>query len=266
MSFLSALSKEPRKFQAGEEIGEQGQFANRRNGQPIVLPVNAEYPLLVDPAQVAAVEHFGVLRTRLLNAHSRLGIRSVIITSPQKEDGKSLVCANLATCTAQLGKYRVLLVDGDLRVKGITRLFGIQGDLGLSDFLQGTATLEKCIRSTDLPCLSVTGAGALREQSLPDILEGPKWPEFVEQAKQQFDLLVIDSVPVAAPIADFELLSAACDAVLLIVHLRKTTREAVDRSLQQLDRKLLGLIINNTEPRGGFDDYSYSHTSKKKEV
>ena len=75
--------------------------------------------------------------------------------------------------------------------------------------------------------------------------------------------MIVDSVPVAAPIADFELLSAPCDATLLIVHLRKTAREALSLTLQQMDSKLIGVVVNNQEPRIGFDYYSYYYAKKK---
>jgi capsular exopolysaccharide synthesis family protein len=254
MSFLKVISKEVTEIHIGDP----------RNGKPIVLGASPEYPLLVDPTQTTATEHFSVLRTRLLNTYSRSGLRSVVITSPQTQEGKSLVCTNLAICVAQLEKYRILLVDGDLRMKGTTQLCGIEDNRGLGNFLDGSANFEECIRSTNLKYLSVAGAGTVRQEALPGILEGPKWPQFLEQAKQQFELIIVDSVPAVAPIADFELVSAACDAILLVVHLRKSTREAVERTLRQLNGKLLGLIINNTGPRVGSDYYSYYQTTTKK--
>jgi len=263
MSFLDAIFGQPGKVRVEEEAATQ---KSRPDEPPVVLRANREYPLLVDPSQLLATEHFGVLRARLLNAYLQSGIRSVVITSPQNREGKTLVCTNLATCIAQIGKYRVLLVDGDLRVRGITQLFGIQDQHGLGDFLQGTATFRQCIRSTNLPCLWVAGAGGLSQESPVAILEGTKWPQFLELAKQEFDLMIIDSVPAGAPIADFELLSAACDAVLLIVHLRKTTRQAVDRTLQQVNSKLMGLIVNNAGPRVGYDHYYHGYMPKKKKV
>src|SRR4029077_256750 len=101
----------------------------------------------------------------------------------------------------QLGKGPILLVDADLRVKGISRLFSAERDSGVGDFLEGRATLNACIRETNVPFLFVAGAGKLSEESLPAVLEGSRWPEFLEQAKQQFKFIIVDSVPVAAPIA-----------------------------------------------------------------
>lgn len=260
MSFFSVLSKEATK--GADEADGKDQLGGQCK-VPVSLRADPVYPLVIDPEQPAAVQHFGVIRTRLLNAYIQSGIRSVVITSPQKEEGKSLTCVNLAISVAQLGKYRVLLVDGDLRVKGVTQLLGLQEDLGLGDFLQGKTAFESVLRPTDLPFLSIAGAGNVSDEALPAVLEGTKWPDFLQQAKEQFELIIVDSVPVVAPIADFELLSAACDGALLIVHLHKTRREALGLTLRHLESKLIGVLINNTEPRIGFDYYSYYYGKKK---
>src|SRR5437868_14487491 len=104
-------------------------------GEPVILNVSSRYPLVIDPAQADAAEHFSLIRARLLNAY-KAGRRSFIVTSPEKEEGKSLVSCNVAISIAQLGKYRVLLVDGDLRVQGLSDLLGIAGQPGVSEFLQ----------------------------------------------------------------------------------------------------------------------------------
>jgi polysaccharide biosynthesis transport protein len=261
MAFATWFSGIAPKTDITEAICEE-QAVGRARNREIVFRVDSTYPLVVDPKLVSAVERFGVMRTRLLNAHAKSGLRTVMITSPHKEEGKSLVCMNLAISLGQLEKHRVLLVDGDFRVKGMTRLLNLQGEVGVSEYLQGGATFHECIRSSNFPHLSVASVGNLSEESLPAILEGSRWRSFLEEAKQQFDLILIDSVPVAVPIADFELLSAACDGILLVVQLRKTTRDALALSLKQLDNKLIGLVLNNTEIQARSDDYSHYYARK----
>ena len=162
--------------------------------------------MIVDRSQSAASEYFGVLRSRLLNARNKSDIRSVVITSPEKEDGKTFTSVNLAISLGQLRQLRILLIDGDLRRSGITNLFHLQGESGLSDFLEGWAPFEKCIKATVLPQLHIVPGGRISQESLPAILEGPRWPKFIQKAKEEFDLIIVDSVPVSAPVADFELL------------------------------------------------------------
>ncbi len=235
-------------------VSDQQKPSYSQDSALVVLRSNPTYPLLVDPEQRAAAEHFGVLRARLLNARSKSDIRSVVITSPQKQDGKTFTSVNLAISLAQLQQLRILLVDGDLRLSGITRLLELEQSAGLADFLQNWSPFEECVKATTLSHLYVAPAGNVSGDSLPAILEGSRWPEFIQKAKQEFDLLIVDSVPVSAPIADFELLLNACDAALLVVHIRKTKRDALEFVTNQMQGKMLGVIVNNKELR---PDFSY---------
>jgi capsular exopolysaccharide synthesis family protein len=226
---------------------------------PVELRSSSTHPLIVDPEQRAVVEHFGVLRARLLNARNKSGIRSVLISSPQRQDGKTFTALNLAISLAQLQQIRVLLVDGDLRLKGITRNLGLEERTGLADFLQDWASFQDCIKRTTLPHLSIAPTGSVSAELLPAILEGARWPNFIEKGKQEFDLVIVDSVPVSVPIADFELLLNACDTSLLVVHVRKTTREAMNLTMNRMQGKLLGVVVNNKEIQ---KDYDYSPYGK----
>jgi protein-tyrosine kinase len=247
---------------AGKAGVSDAQNVAGRNGQ-VQFKSDPMYPLALDHSSIAAAEYFGVMRARLVSAHTKSGIRSVLITSPEKEEGKSLVCTNLAISFGRLGRYRVLLVDGDMRVRGVSRLMGMESMPGLAEYLEGKLTFEDSIHATDFPAVSVVSAGNPPEENLPTLLEGPQWTEFLERAKQHFDLVIVDSVPVSAPLADFELMSAACDGVLLVVHMRKTTREALAVTTQRMNRKLLGLVLNNTERQQRFDYYSYYYNARK---
>lgn len=230
----------------------------------VELRSTAACPLLVDPEQRAAAEHFAVLRARLLNACNKSHFRSVVITSPQQQDGKSFTSVNLAISLAQLQQIRILLIDGDLRLGGVTRMLGLKKSTGLADFLQHWAPFEECVKATTLSRLNVAPAGNVVGDSLPAILEGARWPEFIQKAKQEFDLIVVDSVPVSAPIADFELLLNPCDAALLVVQVRKTAREALSVAADQMQGKLLGVIVNNKELRVDSDYYSPCSGKKKR--
>jgi receptor protein-tyrosine kinase len=231
-----------------------------RESSPLALRSSPDFPLLTEPGQRAAAEYFGVLRARLLKAQSKSALRSVLISSPQQQDGKSFTSVNLAISLAQLQQLRVLLIDGDMRVRGATRGLGLEQQIGLADFLQDCATFEESIRSTVLSHLYVAPAGNVIGESLPGILQGKKWLEFIQKSSQNFDLVIVDSVPVSAPIADFELLLNACDAALLVVHIRKTRREALQAVTNQMHGKLLGVIVNNQQLQS---DFGYGYNGAK---
>src|SRR5579885_2891785 len=81
---------------------EQERLVISRSEPPVELRSTASYPLLVDPEYRAASEHFAILRARLLKARQQSGIHTLVIASPQKQDGKSLTSTNLAISLAQL--------------------------------------------------------------------------------------------------------------------------------------------------------------------
>lgn len=224
---------------------------------------NLAYPLLVNDGEIAAHEHFAIMRSRLVNARAKLGISSVMITSPEREEGKTMICANLAISFGRLGRPRLLVVDGDLRVRGLTGLLRMHDRPGLAEYLQRNISLQEAVHATTYPSVFVAPAGNCSDDLLPAILEGGRWPEFLAEAKQQFDLILIDSVPAVAPIADCELLGSACDTILLIVRLGKTSREALDFAKKSMERKLLGVVINNTDRSLGLSYDSYYRKTKQ---
>lgn len=209
-----------------------------------------------------AVEHFGILRSRVLNARGKQGICAILISSSLRGEGKSFTAANLAASVAELKQDRVLLIDGDLRMRAITKLTGLQQASGLAEYLEHRSAFEDCIQSTTLPGLSIAPAGLSVSPHVATLLEGAGLPEFIRRAKQGFDLILVDSVPASAPIADFELLLAACDKVLLVTRLNGTTRSALQISTQKVGSKLLGIVVNNASARSSSEYYKQDDRSK----
>jgi capsular exopolysaccharide synthesis family protein len=224
------------------------------------------FPLVLDNNHVEARESFSILRSRLLNVHKKLGTRSVLITSPEAGDGKTLVATNIALSLAQLGSKRILLVDGDLRVAATTKIFDLKQLPGVADFLQRKNwPLDAVLYPTGFPVLSVAPAGLVPSQALPTILEGNRWREFLEEAKEKFDLIIVDSPPASVPVADLEILAMPCDAFLLVVHVRKTHKDALRRVGSRFDmKKLLGVILNNADAIYNYDYGNYDLRPKRK--
>ena len=219
------------------------------------LQEDPNFPLVLDHSNQMASESFSILRSRLLNVHNKTGIQSIVITSAESGDGKTLVAANLALSLGQIGTKRVLLIDADLRAGAATRLLKLKQLPGLGEFLQGRKPFESVVHSTGFSSLSIAPTGLVAQNMLPQILESPRWSEFIEQAKQKFDLIIVDSLPASAPVADLELLAAHCDAFLFVVQMRQTHRDALKRAVLRLDpKKFLGIVINNA-----FEIYKYDY-------
>lgn len=231
-------------------------------GNSFQIRADEKYPLVLDHTHPIATECFGILRSRLVRAQAKLDIRTILLTSPGMEDGKTLITVNLALSLGHLARKSVLLIDGDLRAKGATRLLKMESLPGLGELLLGQNRMEELVRPTTFPVLSVLPAGHVSDKSLPELLAGPMWHDLLEHAKRKYDMVLVDSVPAAAPVADIELLAAHCDAVLLVVQMRKTTRASLSAVPKRLDRqKILGVVINNADELSRYDYNYYQYYS-----
>lgn len=196
----------------------------------------------IEPAE----ESYRALRTRLLRTKASQGLRSVVITSAATAEGKTLTSLNLAICCAQLHDMQVLLIDGDIRSRGLTQVLGYPPSPGLAEILEGKAEPEKAILSTDLPNLYVLAAGSSNVPP-PELFAGHRWQELIGWGSESFKLILVDSPPVLN-LSDMELIGAACDGILMVVRALHTPREMLAKAAHQIDsKKLLGIVYNAVE-------------------
>jgi len=202
-----------------------------------------------------AAEQYRSLRTRVRQAENGRALRSIIITSPGKGDGKSLTAANLSLTMAQEFQPRVLLLDADLRRPAVHTLFGISETPGLSDVLMGGASLEDALVQLEEHHLSILPAG-LPPTHPAELLGSAAMRRVIDTLRTRFDRIVIDMPPVE-PLADVHILTPLADALLMIVRAGMTEKPAIDRALHGLDvSKVLGLVLN--EAAGGDSEETYN--------
>lgn len=207
-----------------------------------------------------AAEQFRALRTRLKQAENGRSVRAIVITSPNKGDGKSLTAANLALTMSQEFQQRVLLVDGDLRRPAVHRLFGVSEGPGLSDVLTGRATLDDAIVSLADQELSLLPAGTLPNHPA-ELLGSAAMRRLLDTLRTRYDRVIIDMPPVA-PLADLHIVAPMADGVLMIVRAGVTPKPAIERALAGLDKsRVLGLVLNETgghaSDRHTYEGYGY---------
>jgi capsular exopolysaccharide synthesis family protein len=212
---------------------------------PLILPAPQDVPLLTrrDNSMAQAAEAYRTLRTRILRLQASRKTRSIVFSSSHAGEGKTITTINLALCCAQLPKLSVLVIDADLRTRGLTRLLGCTESLGLSEVLGGKGTSSQAVIATELPNLSVVPAGQTTA-SPGELFATPKWKEFIDWACENYKLVLVDSPPVL-PLTDFELISAGCDSQVFVIRGGYTNREMIRRASAQLDsNKLLGPVFN----------------------
>jgi len=205
-------------------------------------------------------EAYRALRTRLLRLRSANSIQSVVVTSASQGEGKTLTSLNLAVCCAQLHEMKVLLVDADIRSRGLSRALGSPSGYGLAEALSGQCTPEQAISGTELPNLFVMSSGHT-SASPAELLASTRWPALVGWSREKFKIVIVDSPPVL-DLSDVELLSAACDGIIMVVRAQRTKREILQKSAKQVDpKKLLGVVFNAAE--GAHHRYNYASPEAK---
>jgi len=211
------------------------------------------------PLPAPAIEAYGSLRTRVMKLQASKGIRSVMLTSSMASEGKTLTSLNLAVSCARLQNLRILLVDSDLRSRGLTRLLKIPEGPGLSDFLGGKIAADKTVLPTECENLFVLGAGSLNCQPA-ELFASLRWPEYIAWASQSYGIVIVDGPPILS-VSDAELISAGCDGVLIVVKALSTPRDIFQESVSRLDkRKLIGIVFNGI-PSSRDRDYEYYGTA-----
>jgi len=235
------------------------------------LPILGMVPRMADghcePGSVEA-EALRQLRTRLLMSSPDGELKTLLITSPQPEDGKTILAANLGVAMAVSGA-QVVLVDADLRAPGLHQRFDQPNLDGLSDWLKtGEASLEellpKLVRDTHIPGLSLVTAGPLPDDpSL--LLNSHKLDAIVGILSERFDRVVLDSPPVTmAP--DAVLLAKAVQSTLLVLSPDHTSRRIAEQAITSLtssdDLRIIGTALNRTSL--GF--YSYPYYGHRKDL
>lgn len=202
-----------------------------------VLPFDNTHP--------GASELYRMIRTKV--AQDARAPRTIVVTSPGPGDGKTVTAINVAGALS-LKSAAVLLIDGDLRKPTIHRNVGVPQDPGLADVLQGSSTLEQAlVRSEQLPNLYILPAGD-RNANPAELLDSTAWRALAARVRKEFDYAMIDSPPIAA-VADYDLIQAVCDVVMLVVRPDHTPRKLCLQALRTVPKeKLMGTVVNYAEP------------------
>lgn len=191
-------------------------------------------------------ESFRRLRTNIFSPVENSKIKTLLITSPVRHDGRSSVTANLAVTMAQANR-NVVVVDADLQKPKQHELFGLPNEKGLGSVLSQKVSLESALQKTAYPQVSVLTSGP--QPLNPELLDSPAMVEVLAKLTEQFDVVLLDS-PSSISVTDPAALAPKVDAVLLVVRHGWVRREALQytmRNLRGVGAKFLGVITNRTE-------------------
>jgi len=199
------------------------------------------------------------LYSNIRNRLEKKSMRSFLITSANRGEGKSTVASHLALTVARFKDKKSLIVDADLRRPKIDKIFGLPEKSGLFECLQGDLDPLDVVRDTRIENLKVITSG--RGKGSPaHLFERDLMTEIFDKIKFYYDIVIVDSAPVI-PVSDPMLISGAVDGVILVTLAGKTPKNVALRAkkiLQDADANIIGVVINNlSEVLPYYYDYSY---------
>jgi non-specific protein-tyrosine kinase len=242
IEYLDDTIKTPQDVRRAMGLETLGAIGRLDDGDELVAAVEPLSPIS---------EAYRVLRTNIGFSGVDQPLRTILVTSPQPSEGKSLTVANLAVVMAQAG-LQVVVVDADLRRARMHKLFDLHVHSGLSGSL-----LEGSLDGNVQP-VSVEGMRVLPAGKLPpnpsEMVGSERMAAFLESLEGQADVVLIDSPPVL-PVADSVILAQRVDGVLLVIDVGETrsgaAREAVER-LEQVGANTVGVVLNRVPVNGGY--------------
>lgn len=191
---------------------------------------------------------FDLLRTHVLQKMQANGWRTLAITSPTPEAGKTVVAINLAMSIAQQTNKTAMLVDFDLRRPKVGTYLGIQMEKSLNDLLDGTAKLEDTLVNPDMPRLVVLPTKSAVKHS-SETLSSKRTTDLIKDLRERYhSRIVIFDLPPLLVTDDAIALLPQIDCVLMVVANGMSTKREIEDSLRLLpEANLIGTVLNKAD-------------------
>jgi tyrosine-protein kinase Etk/Wzc len=255
--FLNDKIVEPKDVEKSTRVPIYGSIGH--NDEVSDIPV-AENP------KSAIAESFRALRTNLQYVLRSGQEKIICISSTISGEGKTFSAVNLASIIAQSNK-KTLLLSLDLRKPKIHKIFNMENDKGLSTYLIGRTSFEDSIHPTNINNLFVATAGPVPPNPA-ELLETPLMDTFIANARRDFDVIIMDTPPLAV-VTDAYILTRFSNVFLFVVrqnYSSKSVLQLVDELHHKRGIQNVGIIINDVKVSNyygrkyGYSSYGYNYS------
>jgi polysaccharide biosynthesis transport protein len=203
-----------------------------------------------------AQEAYQMLQANLRFLTSDQPLRTIVVTSTMRQEGKSTVAANLAAAMAQ-GQRRVLLIDADLRHPCQHHVWDINNAIGLSNVIVGQVEFNTAVQKASSH-LDVLTAGVMPPNPIA-LLDSQRMAALIAMASQTYDFVILDA-PALSGTADATVLNKLTDGSLLVVRpgtIQTAAAKTATQFLAQSGQTVLGMVINHFDVSKEPDSYFY---------
>lgn len=234
----------------------------RRNGTDALRPLE----LLAADLRSNFAEAFRLLRTNIYYSGSAEHDKMILFSSSGPNDGKTLATLCLAGVLAADGK-RVLVVDGDMRKPSHHILLRQPQHPGLSAILTGETTWRDAVHqvNTQMGTFDSISTGFVPPNPA-ELLSSPRLAHFLEEARNAYDFVIVDSPPYPI-VSDAFVLGSHADRTLTVVRLGSSRRRATTEHVRRMSsRPHYGIVINavTSDEAHGYYGYGYGQPAKSK--
>ncbi|WP_339340945.1 polysaccharide biosynthesis tyrosine autokinase [uncultured Psychrobacter sp.] len=204
------------------------------------------------------------LRTNLMFGMPVVGkvgerAKVILITGESPGVGKSFISANLTEVFSQLDK-KVLIIDADMRLGELHRMFDMTPYNGLGDYLVQQGELAAAIHPTSIDNIDFMPRGQ-HPKNPSSLLSGDKFEQMMTELNEHYDYIIIDSPPILAA-SDAMIMSHYADKVLMVTRYDQSVEGQVAYAIKQMhkaDIQVDGIILNDVQ-QGLMSKYSYHYS------
>ncbi len=202
-----------------------------------------------DPKAVIS-EQYKILMTNVLSLNKGKPPKTIAITSSVASEGKTVSSLNLAiTMSHATHKPRIVLIDADMRKGQLLHYLGAPARKGLSEFLQGQASLDEIMFSLDdISHLSFIASGAVPANPV-ELLASERMRELIVSLRAKYNFVLIDTPPVL-PVTDAVIIASNVEGVILVIKAGHTQRGMVSRAIEllvQAHSNIIGHVLTGVE-------------------
>jgi exopolysaccharide/PEP-CTERM locus tyrosine autokinase len=219
---------------------------------------------ITDPYSSAA-EEFRKLRARIFQVTEKDFLNTLMVTSGQAGEGKTITAINLAIAIAHELDHTVLLIDADLRKPSIHRYLGLNPQYGLSDYLESRSNLSlpDIMIKTGIGKLVVLPAGSPPEKPA-ELISSDRMRLLIREIKHRYRdrYIIFDSSPLLLT-ADALSLCDYMDGIIFVVQAARTPKKVVIQALSLIKGyNILGTVFNDVPKYLAKNLYPYYYRSE----
>ncbi|HBR2583688.1 polysaccharide biosynthesis tyrosine autokinase [Klebsiella pneumoniae] len=217
-----------------------------------------------NPADLA-IEAIRGLRTSLHFAMIEARNNILMISGASPNAGKTFISSNLAAVVAQTGK-KVLFIDTDMRKGYVHKVFDVENDNGLSNYLSGKLGLEATLKKIPEAGFDFISRGVVPPNPT-ELLMHRRMEEMLKWASQNYDLVILDTPPILA-VTDAAIIGHYAGTTLLVARFELNTVKEMDVAFKRFEQSGIvakGCILNGIVKKAssyygyGYNHYGYSH-------